>query len=179
MCESLEPAEIKLEEGRRPLSEAESLLQGSERIREGAFIESGRQLAILTDRCAALTARPDSPLEGEASTKEDAGSECAQNAVEAATAGSFPAPAPLQAAIENESLRALIFELVSGRETSDDTALRASIEYLGRAVSRLHADGNGPRKPVLCARKEATAVGALPNPDRTGFSAVRGHQFSR
>lgn len=119
LSESLERAEIGLEEGRRSLSEAASLLQGSEQIREG-----------------------------------------------------------------NEALRALIFELVSGRDTSDDAALRASIEHLGRAVSRLHAeqmyayeDGNGPGKPVLTARKEAKAVGGLPNAERTGFSPVTGHRF--
>jgi hypothetical protein len=77
---------------------------------------------------------------------------------------------------ENESLRARISGLASARDPSDDAALRASIENLGREVTRLlggHKDmaqDSVSRDRSLSSRKDGMAVLESANAEVPGLA---------
>jgi hypothetical protein len=130
--------EAEQEEVRAGPTELELRLQVSERAREEALIENGRQLEALAEREVALRAAQEKVLQLEArlavtSEKGRASERAASTHADetsadlAATQGSPPA-------------------------ASNDAELRASIQYLGREVSRLFASQKRVKRDD--ARKE-------------------------
>ena len=126
--------EAEQEQARTGLTELELRLQVSERAREEALIENGRQLEALAEREAALRAAQEKILQLEArlaaTSEKDRVSERAasMHTDQAATQGSPSA-------------------------ASNDAELRASIQHLGREVSRLFAsqkrvNGDDARKEI-------------------------------
>jgi hypothetical protein len=155
--------EAEQEQARAGLTELELRLQVSEHAREEALVESGRQLKALAEREAALRAAQEKILQLEArlaATNEK------ERASERAASTHADAPGADQAARQG-----------SPPVASNDAELRASIQYLGREVSRLFASqkrvkGDDARKEIGWQDRE-TSIG-IPNAEARDLDLAEG-----
>ncbi len=183
LTESPSRADAEQEESVSRLADLESRLQLSERVRKETLIENGCQLAAIADQEAALKAalakmaELDSRLaavSAQARAHESAASLRDQtlSTTRAAIEGSLQAVHARREALqrENEDLRARIAALgASARNAPEDTALRESIERLGREVYRLFAakasigqDDHSPGGRAPPFNRQDTDAGAGP-----------------
>jgi chromosome segregation ATPase len=174
LSERLSRDDVEGDQNRRKLAELEARLVASEKIREETLLETGRQLAELADRDAALKSAHAKATELEArlaavGAEANAASESAERAGRADRE-------TLER--ENEGLRARIAAITASAVAGgDDAALRDSIERLGREVARLFSerrsadqDDSDRTRRFAFGRAGAGALAEPTSDERHGFA---------